>query len=425
MSRFKVLLLVVTLLLATGYASAEKVTIQLLWPEYTEEKVRFGEYIVQAFEAKYPDISVEMIRTKNPNQDLTIMAAAGVAPDVGWMGQGWKGLKDLWLPLDAYIARDSAESAISDYVPTLWESYKIGGKHYGLPLGFTATVLYMNLDLFATAGLKEPDQDWDWDTMVSYAKKLTLSRQGETPYQWGLDLIHGGDYWPLLYYDGPFWNADETKARFNTTARVQMLAARRELGFGHNVQPSVAQIAAQGTSQPAFLNSITAIYAGGSWALEPVRLNNKFDWDIIPFPSREIGGQTYRGTAIWPEEMYISSQTKNPEAAWQFIKFATSRDLLQWAAREGHIIPSRISVGGSRDFLRANPRPKHIEAFIQSGQMGTVLLDHPVGTKMMQQIQPLINRCVHQESNPMPAASAAEEINRIIQQMLDEYNQSM
>ena len=120
--------------------------------------------------------------------------------------------------------------------------------------------------------------------------------------------------------------------------------------------------------------------------------------------------------------MYISAQTDHPEEAWKFIKFATGEKFLRWAAREGHIIPSRLSVGASDDFLSANEHPEHIDAFIRSGEIGTVYMDHPLGNEIAARINPILNQAMRDQQNPIPAQSAALEIDRIIQAILDEYN---
>ncbi len=415
------LLTIALCILLTGGVLAQEVTLQLLWPEYTPAKVRFGEGLVEQFEAKHPNINVEMILTNNPNQSLTVLTAAGTPPDVGWFGAGWKGIKDMWLPLDSFIERDGATLNVPDFIAPVWNSYNVDGKHYGLPLGFTATVMYHNLDHANAAGLAPPDQDWTWTEFVDRARKQTLQR-GDTVTQYGLNLIHGGDHMPLLYYDGAFWNADATESRFNTPARVFMMEERRNLELQYGVQAPSDWITANGGQQPSFLQGLVSMYAGGSWALEPVRQSVNFSWDISPFPIATIDGQEYRGTGIWPEEMYIAAGTEKPEAAWEFIKFAASEEFLRWAAHEGHIIPSRLSVGASDDFLNANEHPEHIDAFIRSGEVGTIYMDHPEGRNMTAQINPLLNQAMRDRVDPIPAQSAALEIDRIIQGILDGYN---
>lgn len=420
MTRSIVIALVLCLFLLST-AGAQEVTLQLLWPQYTEAKIRFGEGLVEQFEKKYPNIKVEMMLTSNPAQSLTVLTAGGTPPDVGWMGASWKGLKDMFLPIDDFVERDAASIRPDDFIGPVWDGYYIDGKRYALPLGFTATVMYHNLEHAAAAGLAPPRQDWTWEEFVDRGRKQTIQR-GEEFTQYGVNLVHGGDHVPLLYYDGAFWNEDATRARFNTPARVHMMEQRRALNFDYAIQAPTAWINANGGQQPSFLGGFVSMYAGGSWALEPVRESVTFDWDITPLPIVNFDGQQYQGTGIYPEEMYISSETKHPEAAWEFIKFATSEEFLRWAAREGHIVPARLSVGASDDFLYANDKPQHIEAFIHSGEIGTIYMDHPEGAAMMSAISPLLTQSMYAPASPLPAQSAALEIDRILQAMLDEFN---
>lgn len=408
------------LAVAPGVTGVEKVKLQFLWPDYTAEKVRYGEYLVQSFEESHPNVDVEMILTNNPKEKLTVMAAGGAAPDVGWMGAGWLGLEKFWLPLDSYIARDKAEVDQKDILPVLWSTFRVGGEQVAMPSGFTATVTYYNKDMFATAGLFPPQDGWIWEGMVESARKLTIDRTGDgRPDQWGILLTHGGDPWPQLYYGGQLWSEDGRTARFANPARIWAMRARWELEFGVKAHADAQARTALGL-QPMFLGGHVAMYAGGSWALEPVRQVN-FDWDIVPFPTKVVDGKAYRGTGLWTEEFWVSRTTRHPDEAWQFVKWVTGKPILTWAAREGHIVPGRESVGYSDAFLHSRAKPGNIKAFLESATFAVPFGLHPAWSQISAAITPVLNKAVADAGNPLPPETAAQEIQRLMQAQLDQY----
>lgn len=410
--------------LAAGVvATADQVTLQFLWPKYTPEKVRYGQYLVSSFEESHPNIKINLLLTGNPSQQFGVMAAGGAAPDVGWMGGGWLALADLWLPLDSYVARDGAAFGVSDIFPSLWNTFTVDGHQMAIPSGFTATVLYYNADQFAALGLNTPTNAWTWDEMVQDAKKLTRDQnQDGSPDRWGLYLAQGGDPWPELYYGGQFWDASGRTATFDNPVRQWALGAVHDLYNVSKVVPNAAELKSLNLSnQDLFYNNAVGMYAGGSWMLEPARASAKFNWDIVPFPKATVDGKSVQGTGLWTEEFYVSRTTKHPEEAWEFIKWVTGKKITAWAASAGHIVPARSSVGLSNDFLTASAKPENMQAFLESAQFGVPYGLHKDWTKISNTILPIINKTIYEPQNPLSPANGAQEVQRVLQAELNDY----
>ncbi len=165
----------------TAPPSQEKVTITLWAYEGYEA---FLPALIEGFEAKYPNIKVEL--TNIPEGDygtkVETALAAGAPPDLGFTGDRKWYKEGVWLPLD-----DAIKAAGIDL--TTWnpgiigapgvmnteEACKYEGKLYCLGSYTGAVVLFYNKDMFKAAGIAEP-KPWPpmtLDQYVDIACKLT------------------------------------------------------------------------------------------------------------------------------------------------------------------------------------------------------------------------------------------------------------
>ena len=129
--------------------------------------------MTECFQAKYPDIDVEVIG--GPWGDLTkipVMAAAGTLPDV-WYGEAGRaaewGHLGILADLKPYIDRDLD---LNDFF-LLEASSDPQGRVLGIPGGFQMTIMYYMQHMFDAAGLGYPDDSWNVNDLVDNAEKLT------------------------------------------------------------------------------------------------------------------------------------------------------------------------------------------------------------------------------------------------------------
>src|SRR5918998_2192946 len=128
--------------------------------------------LADAYEAKNPDVTIELKEYLDGNDydtGLTADLAAGTAPDVFIV----KNLKN-------YVTFQSGGTLldISDVASELdsatggLDQMAIGGKTYAVPYRQDTWVLFYNKDMFAKAGVAEPDGSWTWDDYATAAQEL-------------------------------------------------------------------------------------------------------------------------------------------------------------------------------------------------------------------------------------------------------------
>jgi ABC-type glycerol-3-phosphate transport system substrate-binding protein len=123
-------------------------------------------------------------------QVMRTHAAAGTLADVVYMQNLlFEGLAvgGSLQPVDRLVARDRLD--LKQWYDSGITGLRLDGKLFGLPARgqIQNCYLYYNQDDFRRAGIKEPDDDWKLDDLVSAADRLTSAGENRFGYgtQWG------------------------------------------------------------------------------------------------------------------------------------------------------------------------------------------------------------------------------------------------
>jgi multiple sugar transport system substrate-binding protein len=290
------------------------------------------------FEKANPGIKVNPVIISNPTQNfdlkLSNMLIAGSPPDV-WSQWGpsdfvdysWRGLT---ADMSSYLTRDRSE--YKDFYPGAMNYGKWNGKQTGIPLMLGGTYCFYNMDLLDKAGVPHPpasweDKSWNWNTMVSQAKKLTTNFDNPSKAIYGVyaDLgcldefvwLWGGDVWDKDVYTG---NGVPHQSHWNSPEAIAAIQALADLTYVDKVAPSPAvQGALSGSSgNDPFLTGRIAFRLTGIWGFYTYN-TVPFKWGAAALP----GMQSNKG-GIYADPWLLSSRSKNPDAAWKFIKYLTT-----------------------------------------------------------------------------------------------------
>lgn len=405
---------------AQGDTPGKRVTLDFLWPTFTPQKVRYGEYLASRYMELHPDVKINLILTPDPGRKMQVMVAGRTAPDVAWCGVGWEQFKDALMPLDDFIARD-AEVRPQDFQPRLWQAMQWQGSVRALPSSGQTAVIFYNKDLFDNAGLPYPTKDWTWDDMERMAQALTRDFDGDGIIdQYGLQL--GQVYLvPFLLYGGQMADPEWKEARLDTPINRAVLERYQGLMYGpHPVMPTPSASAELGML-PMFEAGRVAMHAASSYAIETFR-HTQFDWDVVEFPAFVFEGQAHRATGFWQEEFAMLWDTDAPADAWDFLKFCAGEEMVRWAALNGHIVPGRVDIAHSDAFLRTGKRPANMRAFIDSQEFAVPVYPHPWYRRMGLEITKIEQQfTIGNEGKRLTGTEAAFKMNQALQSVIDEY----
>ena len=329
-----VLLAVVASLLVVALAvgvSAEQVNLRyFMWdPEFEHIEAD----LIKEFEQLNPNIKVEMTALDPSNYwpRVSAMAAANDLPDVMSMSTGYmdQWAKDgLLLSIQDLVERDLS---VDEYFTRIFSATRYPDREksdmYAIPYAWVTTVLFYNKDLFDKAGVAYPTDDWTWDDFLNAAQSLTV-KQGNRVSQYGFWWY--GRYAqvePWVYANGGhILNESKTRIALDDKA-VEAIQFLGDLTTKYGVSP--AHRDTQGIrQQDLFPFQQAAMWVDGSWNIEHVRqtAGDSFRWGIAKVPQGPSAGPGEYTAYAWPDSVAITKNTKNKEAAWEFVKFLVGKE---------------------------------------------------------------------------------------------------
>ena len=305
-------------------ADFEKLTgITLKVDGYQEQQMR--QRLVTVMNAHSDEVDVFMTLPSREGQQF---AAAGWYADLASMAKG-----------EAAPEYDTAGLS-----QALLKAGTFDGKLTSMPMNIEGPILYYRTDIFKKCGLEQPATIRD---VEAAAKKLKACDGGITPFvSRGLKPALPYTFSNMLHNIGGSYIANgksnlcspKGKEALETYSRLL-----RDYGPPGVVNYSFYQISAlyrSGRAAMAFesSNELRTVMEGGE------RLK---DTALIAFPAGEAGQVP---TAIgWG--MAVSAYSKQPDAAWYFVQWATSPAVQKMMAVQG-IAPPRSSVASDPEYRK-------------------------------------------------------------------------
>jgi sn-glycerol 3-phosphate transport system substrate-binding protein len=255
------------------------------------------------------------------------------------------------IPLDDFIAADgpAGKAYIDDFLTGFMEDSWVDGKIYSIPFQRSTMVFFYNKDAFVEVGLDPEKPPTSWTQLVEYAQKLTKrdAAGNVTRYGVGTALNSGSAQWGFTGFalqnsaDGRnLMSEDGKKVYFDTPENVAALQFWLDLQNRYNVmQKGIVQW----TDLPGqFLNGQVAMIYHTTGNLTNINNNAKFKFGVAFLPgSKRMGAPTGGGN------FYISSgiSKERQEAAWKFIKFATTPErAAQWSVDTGYVATRKSAL---------------------------------------------------------------------------------
>jgi ABC-type glycerol-3-phosphate transport system substrate-binding protein len=301
-------------LAAPAIAQAPRKISLLTWNIIDQEPMIRG--WIARFSKERPGVEIEWLDKKGPEIPVFYQTqlVAGTPPDIintqGALGLEYAAqgaLLDLTPRLKAEAAVENRFNA--DYL----SNWAFEGSTYMLPFYITKTLLFYNKPMFAKAGLSAPPQSFD--AMLDAAQKMTSAEVSGF-----LTLNFDWLYWPLYAMNGvDLLSKDLAKPAFNTAKATEItdrLAKASEAGAinkiswtGRWVEPNGAFAAGNVGMLHAHSPAYFFVKGQGKW--------------VTP---ETLGVAHVPGGFATPNShgLGISKACKNPDLAWDFLKFVTN-----------------------------------------------------------------------------------------------------
>lgn len=319
------------------------------WNEDAQRKM------LAAFEKANPNIKVDFTVLPADGYDEKMTTALGAnsgAPDVALF---WN---SAWLPqaldLGPFMQADNFDK--NQYIKGFWDTRtQFKGTTIGLPLGVGANFVMYNKQTYDQTGVAYPDINLTPQQWLELTPKLT----DPSKKRWGGDRPRG-PFRAIWFNMGarPFSEDNKTVAGFlNGDASVKAYTWLWDL-VNINSTPTSADLDVLGT---AGTGPVDLFLAG---RLATATLNQGHMLNAInagvPFGiAREPGmGTSGRWVNAWANTIGVWKGTKQPEAAWAFLRFWGGPEGQKFLMENANLLPSIQSV--------LNQYPKANEDYIKT-----------------------------------------------------------
>mgnify|MGYP002732682626 CR=1 FL=1 len=340
----KLLALVLSLMMLcsiVSFAGAEgnKITIRVTWwGEVTENDAEM--MMIEKFNAEHDDIEVvaDVVPGDGYGDRLLTSFSSGEGYDIFASGEGdfykWVGA-NMPLSLNDFIANDTTWT--NEMNEALYNFGNIGGNQYYMVRDYNPLALFYNKDMFDAAGIAYPTADWTWDDAIAAAKAMTVKNDDGTFASFGFNA-QSWAYAALTYFTSKgldIVNADCTDVEGYLDSPEFAAALAEYVGFStgdERISPDAADQDTFGSASAMLINGKLAMTISGAW-------------DKATFQS---SGVNY-GTAVVPgnhsnylcaSAFAISSNCKNPEAAWEVLKALTGSECSELRAQYTAALPT-------------------------------------------------------------------------------------
>ncbi|MDQ1044447.1 sugar ABC transporter substrate-binding protein [Streptomyces sp. V4I2] len=299
----------------------------LFWDNNGGVRTDIWKEIIADFEKANPDIDVEYVGIASTEYQSKVDTAiqGGGLPDVGGVGAAMIAAisaQNALDPLDDRLAKSSLNGKLNeDMVKSLKAAGGGDGTLYSIPTSANNGVLYYRTDLFEKAGLEAPTT---WDTFYEAADKLTNASKNEFGY-----TIRGGagsiaQALDAMYGQSgitSFWDASGEKTTVNDPKNVAALekytALFKKTTPAADLNNDFTKMVAQWDSGTiGMLNHNLGSYQ------DHVKAFGTDKFRGIPQPMGPSGKRVQVSNPV--DGLGLFKTSKNKEAAWKFIEFATS-----------------------------------------------------------------------------------------------------
>jgi multiple sugar transport system substrate-binding protein len=317
----------------------------------SEDDLAAAKTTLEKFTAKNPNIKINIERAPDQQRDEKLVAAmvGGTAPDIfeAWGDIVYKFAdKDQVLDLTPYVNQDLTQDDLKDFYQWQWDGFaEFNNIRFGMPKYVNIMCLWYNKDLFDAKKVEYPDKDWTHDDYAEAMRKLTEVKDGVTE-RWGAWIPVWN--WDRFWYRLDMWGGnvrdanDNTKSTLSDEKSQAALEWSRALMWDEKVLAQPTSVGPNSWSSEAFFPQKVAMCEDGTYPQSLVtNIAGKFKWAYQHVPKGPAGIRKVLGTT---DGFLIWKGTKNPDAAWTFLKFLSGPEYQEDQVRTTGLLPVRFSV---------------------------------------------------------------------------------
>ncbi len=300
-----------------------------VWWSQSDREADEARTALEGFKALYPNVKVtyhdgqsdeQIAKAIATNADIDIAISSG--PD----SLGTFCTSGAFVDLAPYMKRDKVDMSV--FSGAAKEYTQLNGEQCSLPWLNNAYGLYYNTDLLASAGVTEPPKTFS--ELEDLALKLTTYNADGSIKTLGFNPLMG-------FYESlpPQWmgtvNASwmpKGEASFSTDpAWAKLMTWQKDfidkIGYD-KLQAFTAGLGDEWSADQAFETGQIAMVLDGEWRVAFIQDQAPgIAFKTAPMPTADDNADAYGAGYVSGSTAGLTRASRNPEAAWAFLKYAT------------------------------------------------------------------------------------------------------
>lgn len=308
----------------------EEVTVKF-WHTYgdSEEEV-FLNTVLPLWEQKYPNIKIEAVRQDSSNYHQMVVTGFGTGdvPDVAridivntasYAAQGG---------LVALSDNADFDGIKGDYLEGPLSTNFYQGKYYGLPLDTNCKAAVVNMNTMQELGLTE---------MPGKFEDFISAAQTRDSYSISVSGVGDWDLYPYFWLlGGTLTNDDYTKASGYLDGEESVAAMNRLIELHDSKVLTIRDVDGTSDAWDGISTGEYAMFFEGPWYFGSYE--DKASENIYPEVIPSYNGKS--ASVVGGENIVVFSTSKHADAAYEFAKFMTSKEV-QLAMLDAGQLPVR------------------------------------------------------------------------------------
>ncbi len=336
-----IILVVLSIYLTGGPKTGNnKDQIELVWWKTFQDRQDVTP-LIEEYQKAHPNVIIKYTKKNiaDYEQELLNAIASGNSPDIFTIHNDWLPKHmDKMAPMPAGLMterqyRDAfVDVAASDFVKD--------GQIYAVPLAVDVLAMFYNKDILGSAGIFTPPTTWP--EVVSAVQKITQQDNSGNFTRSGLamgasnNINRSADLLLLLMLQNgtQFYNENNTSAKFDQQTRVNdqsfnpgSTALDFFTQFARPSKRAYTWNTKADNSVDAFAQGKLAMMLSYSYMLPTIKDKApNLNWGVVAVPQVDNSGLKVNFANYWGEG--VSKTSTKQAAAWDFLKFITSKDVL-------------------------------------------------------------------------------------------------
>jgi multiple sugar transport system substrate-binding protein len=343
-----ILILVVAYVMTSGEKAPPQQRAELVWWKVFDDSDKTQE-LINDYQGLNKNVTIRYVKkdVATYEQELIDALASGRGPDILTVHNDWLPKhKDILIEMPANMMTERQYR--ETFLDVAGEDFISDGKIYAIPLSVDVLALYYNKDIFNSVGISEPPKTWS--DVASAAQKITSQDRNGDFIRSGIamgsssNVNRAADILALLMLQNGTVFYDQNKTISFDNQQIEALdgsfnpastALDFYTQFANPGKRAYTWNAKADNSVDAFSQNKLGMMISYSYMRE--RIIDKapnLNWGVAAIPQVDNSGNKINFANYWGEG--VSKSSKSPQAAWDFLRFISQKEVLAkyYAKRE-------------------------------------------------------------------------------------------